>query len=514
MNRPILDGLIEYKEKEYYPWHMPGHKRRFHTIFPELIKDPFSIDITEVNGMDEFHCPEGMIKESIEQLKHIYGSDDSYYLVNGSTCGILAAISSVCKVGDEIIVARNCHTSVYKAIGLLNLKPIYVMPTWHENLRMFGEISADQIREALKNHPRAGAVLIVSPTYEGVVSDIQGIARVTDEFNVPFIVDEAHGAHFEFLHFRNEEGLSLEKDFPIPAILQGANIVIESLHKTLPAMTQCAILHTKNLKFDKQRLEECLSIYQSSSPSYVFMATMEACVTRMHEERGHLFKIYKNNIKEFRSKCQSLKHIHLVDYKDFGLVKEEAYDNGKLVFTFDCCGVKDNGSTKPFTGVLFGKILEEKYGQVLELMSANYVIAMTSIADSKEAFDSFFEIIREIDCELIDLDDSTDTNSIWGLNYNTVLEQKMLIGEAKNRNKTLVPLTDALGRISSEFIYAYPPGIPVITPGEVFSIEIIEEIKNAKKEQVNIKGVIGFDHSQEIKPELDRNKEMVYVIKE
>lgn len=340
MEQPILNGLIEYKTEGCYPWHMPGHKRRLNTIFPELVENPFLIDVSEVGNLDDFHHPEGIIKDAFDRAAKIYGTNKSYYLVNGSTCGILAAISAVCKPGDSLIVARNCHKSVYHAIQLLNISPIYIMPNWNGTLEIFGGIDLETVKKTIKEHPEAKGVIIVSPTYEGVVSDIEKIAKIAHKFNKPLIVDEAHGAHFEFMANANETISTTDyTKVPAPAIRLGADIVIESLHKTLPAMTQCAILHENSQLIDRRRLEEFLSIYQSTSPSYVFMASMEACIEKMNHERDGLFIIYKELLAEYRRRFGRLEHIHLVEEADLKKNSACGYDDGKLVFSVKNCGM-------------------------------------------------------------------------------------------------------------------------------------------------------------------------------
>ena len=220
MEQPILNGLIQYNTEGSYPWHMPGHKRRLNTIFPDMVENPFSIDVTEVSGLDELHDPKGIILEAEKRASQVYGSDKSYYLVNGATCGIMAAISTFCNHGDSIIVSRNCHKSVYNTIRLLGLKAVYLMPEWNEELNMFGGVSVDVLKKTLKEHPHVKAVLIVSPTYEGVVSDIEKIAKLTHKEKIPLIVDEAHGAHFEFMANVNETISSTNyRNVPRPAKL-------------------------------------------------------------------------------------------------------------------------------------------------------------------------------------------------------------------------------------------------------------------------------------------------------
>lgn len=485
MEQPILSGLTAYNTEGCYPWHMPGHKRRLNTIFPDIVENPFSIDVTEVGDLDEFHDPHGIISEAMNRAAEVYGSHKSYYLVNGSTCGIMAALSAVCRPGDKLIVARNCHKSVYNAIRLLQLRPIYIMPEWNEKLGMFGGVSPEQVRKMVKQYADAKCVMLVSPTYEGVVSDVEKIAKIVHKAGVPLIVDEAHGAHFEFMSNVNETiSTTNYKNIPNPAIRLGADIVIESLHKTLPAMTQCAILHEKSNIVDTERLEEYLSIYQSTSPSYVFLATTEACIEKMNYERDGLFIIYKELLSEYRKRFAQLSHIHLVEESDFKKQSACGYDDGKLVFSVKDCGYERDGEIIAMTGTKFGTILQEEYGQMMEMAAGNYVIAMTSVADSKEAFESLYLAMESIDAQLTDVEQSADT-----ILYKTLPEHKMNIAEAREHKRVDILFEDAIGKISGSYIYVYPPGIPIVTPGEVLSLDVMQEIKAAMDSDLNIKGI-------------------------
>jgi len=499
METPIMSGLIEYNTQGSYPWHMPGHKRRLHTIFPEIVDNPFSIDVTEVAGLDDFHHPTGIIKQALDRATQIYGSLQSYYLVNGSTCGILAAISAVCKPGDSIIIARNSHKAVYHAIRMLRLRPVYVMPDWNDKLSMFGGMSSEAVKKALKTHSDAKAVILVSPTYEGVVSDVEKIAKIAHKAKVPLIVDAAHGAHFEYMANVNEtiSTTNYEK-VPDPAIRLGADIVIESLHKTLPAMTQCAILHYKSGFIKQSRLEEYLSIYQSTSPSYVFMATMEACLKKMDHERDGLFIVYKQLLDEYRKKLQGLQHIHLVGENDFKKHNIYDYDDGKFVFSVENCGIPQEDGIRRVNGVVLSEILEKEYGQVMEMAAGNYVIAMTSVADTKEAFEALYQALETIDGQLTELNEITDMYNEEGVNYSLLPQRKMTIADAKESNLLEVSLEESVGHVCGEYIYIYPPGVPLIVPGEVITNEIIQEIRKAIKLGLNIKGLVkkGKEHNQ------------------
>ena len=509
MEQPILDGLIEYKTKGCYPWHMPGHKRRLNTIFPELVENPFLIDVSEVGNLDEFHHPEGIIKDAFDRAAKIYGTNRSYYLVNGSTCGILAAISAICKPGDSLIVARNCHKSVYHAIRLLNIRPVYIMPKWNDTLEMFGGIDLNTVKKTIKEYPEAKGIIIVSPTYEGVVSDVERIAKIAHKFNKPLIVDEAHGAHFEFMANVNETiSTTNYRKVPDPAIRLGADIVIESLHKTLPAMTQCAILHENSQLVDQKRLEEFLSIYQSTSPSYVFMASMEACIEKMDHERDGLFIIYKELLAEYRRRFSQLEHIHLVEEADFKKNSACGYDDGKLVFSIKNCGIMQGESIIPLNGVMLEKMLEQEYGQMMEMAGDSYVIAMTSVADSREAFEVLYQAIEAIDGQLTDFQTISDN-----ILYSRIPERNMEITEARNKSIEEIPFAEAVGRISGEYVYIYPPGIPIVTPGEIFSEEILNEVKKIVNKGFHVKGILQKEELYVDVVRTERKKEKVPIRK-
>lgn len=232
----LLKRLKEYGDSDFYPFHMPGHKRQYRDPFLSEFPNPFSIDITEINGFDNLHHPEGILKDSMEWAAEIYGSDKTYYLVNGSSCGILSAISATVDSRGTILMSRNCHKSAFHGVFLNQLNAKYIYPQFISEMGLQGGILAEDVEGLLKKYPDIDAVLVVSPTYDGVVSDIKAIAQVVHRFGVPLIVDEAHGAHFSF---------GKNNGFPVSALDLGADIVIQSLHKTLPSLTQTALLHAR-----------------------------------------------------------------------------------------------------------------------------------------------------------------------------------------------------------------------------------------------------------------------------
>ena len=305
--------LRNYADTDTYPFHMPGHKRNMAGS-----ENPYNIDITEITGFDDLHHADGIIKEAQQRAAKLYGADRCYYLVNGSTCGILSAISATTKKGDKIIVARNCHKSVYHALYLRELQPVYVYPEVSD-YNIQGQIRKEDIQEILEQNTDIKAVIITSPTYDGVVSDIAEIAKLVHAYNIPLIVDEAHGAHF-----------GLDESMPQNAINLGADCVIVSIHKTLPAFTQTALLLVNEGKADCQKIEEFLDIYETSSPSYILMAGIEKCIRVMTENSKELFARLNQNLDGFYKKMQALQKLHVLIEEDF---KDKAFEFDRLKFS-------------------------------------------------------------------------------------------------------------------------------------------------------------------------------------
>ena len=260
----LYDKLKAYSESDFYAFHMPGHKRNKALLGIEL---PYDLDITEIDGFDDLHHADGILKEEQERAARVFGAEESHFLVNGSTAGILSAVMGCTHRGDKILVARHCHKSIYHAIYMNGLVPRYVYPEFDISMHMNGEISKEDVAKALAAEPDIKAVVIVSPNYDGVVSDVKGIAEVAHSYRIRLIVDEAHGPHFGF-----------HPAFPGRANDLGADVVINSLHKTLPSLTQTAILHINGKLANRRRIKKYLDMLQSSSPSYIFMASLDACV--------------------------------------------------------------------------------------------------------------------------------------------------------------------------------------------------------------------------------------------
>lgn len=456
----IYESLKENAESGIYPMHMPGHKRN-----GEFLKmvNPYTIDITEVDGFDDLHAPEGIILEAMEKGKKLYSSRRCCLLVDGSTCGILSAVCACVPKGGKLIAARNCHKSVYNAMALTECESVFIMPGTDGKCGICAGITPDQVEKALSENPDASGVIITSPTYEGVVSDIAGIAEVTGKYGVPLIVDEAHGAHFGFSPL-----------FPKSAVSQGADIVIQSLHKTLPAFTQSAVLHICTEFGESFPVERYLSVFQSSSPSYILMAGMDRCFDILQKEGAELFGLYEKRLASFYQAAKDLKVVKVLPGEyPAGFMR----DKGKIVIDL---------TSSSLTGGDFSKLMLEKYKIQLEMASSGYAIAMTSICDTDEGFKRLLEALAETDSFLTK---TGERNSFAPLP--ATIERVMKISQALSAPSKSIDFKSAEGRVSGEFIYAYPPGIPIVAPGEKFTASVLSSIEELTGCGVSVKGSSG-----------------------
>lgn len=431
--RTLYDRLAEYGRSDYYGFHMPGHKRNCGMLGDRL---PYAIDITEIEGFDDLHHAEGILKSAQERAARVYHGEETHFLINGSSVGILSAVAGVTKRGDTILVARNCHKSVYHAIEMNGLNPVYLTPGFHTSVQMNTEITADEVRRALEENPGIRAVVIVSPTYDGVVSDVEAISEAAHEKGIPVIVDEAHGAHFGFHPY-----------FPENANTKGADIVIHSLHKTLPSLTQTALLHMNGKLAGRGKVRRYLHMLQSSSPSYVLMASIDSCVDLLENRREELFVPYVDNLRKLREELAGLRRLKLV--------QTERYDPSKIVVS---------GGDTGLTGRQLHQILLEEYHLQMEMAAGEYVLAMTSVADTPEGFQRLSCALREIDKKVKTSGSLRKKRIIPCLPKPDVVYNSSEIQDAGRTQSR--PLCDSVGYVSAEYAYLYPPGIPLIVPGE------------------------------------------------
>ena len=486
----IYDKLREYSKSDDYPFHMPGHKRRLGAL-PE-VRD---MDITEIEGFDNLHHATGIIRQAQQRAAQLYGSEETYYLVNGSTAGILAAISACTTYGGKILMARNSHKAAYHAVQIRGLQAVYLYPQGEgtfasktKNYEASGVIMPQDVECALSKDPEIQAVYITSPTYEGTVSDVKAIAQIAHKYGKPLIVDEAHGAHFGFHPY-----------FPENSVKAGADLVIHSVHKTLPSLTQTALLHRNGELTERAQVKEYLDIYQTSSPSYLLMASIDECVKMMAEETESLFATFVERLQEFYSRSESLQILYV--WKTF---PKPYRDPSKIVVS---AGEKG--------GKWLGEKLRKEYHIQVEMELADYVVMIATVADTQEGFDRLWKALEEIDGQLTRknsaavkdgvrshvrskdrIDKKADDHmDVTGEHRQMDIRPKavMTIAQATDIPRESVRLEESEGCISGEYIYLYPPGIPMIVPGEKINKTILEICAKCLQKGYDLQGLKDYE---------------------
>lgn len=427
----LHDVLDQYCDSDYLAMHMPGHKRNL-----DLVDAAFKNDITEIDGFDNLKNPDGLIRNIAQDAAHLWSADDALISVNGSTGLLLATVMALSSLG-KILIASNCHISVWHGIEMAGAEASLINP--ESDIHFAGRINPATLKVKLDEDPSIKSVIITSPTYEGMVSDTDSIYKITKERGVILAVDEAHGAHF-----------GLTPYFPASAT---ADIVIKSIHKTLSAPTQTAVMLFYGNSAPIKLITHYKNSIESSSPSYVLMSGIDMALTCAKD--NHVAK-WASAVATAREELQILRHMSL-----YG-----SDDPSKFVI---------------ISGGLSGYDLADKlrhdYHIEVEASFPSYIIAMTGIGDTSESLTRFVSALLEIDASLT----NADTTNIAGTAF--VNEGKVINGKtitaALTANHDEVPLSDIkkhVGRTSAEYLFAYPPGIPLLIPGDIITSEVAQDI--------------------------------------
>lgn len=451
--------LQEYAESDYYPYHMPGHKRR---LFGETLAPVVAWDITEIEGFDNLHDARGILHQLQLRAAEVYGAEESFFLVNGSTSGILSAVSAALPKKGKLLMVRGCHKSAYHAAYLRDLEITYLLPGMHPEFGCTLAATAAQVERALAEEADIGAVLIVSPTYEGLTAETAEIAELVHQRGIPLIVDEAHGAHLGF-----------HAGWQPNASRLGADLAVQSLHKTLPSMTQTAILHVNGGLINRRQLKRFLEIYQSSSPSYLFMAGMEEGIEITAAGAEKLFGDFEKNWNEMLEKLSCCKALRFL--------REKNMDKGKLVI-MDSIG-RLSGKQ------LYDKLLNQYHLQ-LEMAAGRYALAMFTIGDTTEGYERLTKALLLIDSELESESRSLTNRESCGQQGQWICPgQRYPLYKAWDKETEKVLLAEAAGRAAGGFIVQYPPDIPVVVPGEIITEEICCYLQECVNDGLTVQGI-------------------------
>lgn len=463
LNIPIYKALKSYIEEKPTPFHMPGHKMG-KGIPEDWSKFMGKMDLTEIGGLDNLHFPTGVIKEAQELAASAFGALETYFLVNGSSVGIHASIMTVCNPGDKIIVSRDCHRSVIGGVFLAGAHPVYVPVKVDENYKMPTFLNTKVLAEALEANPDARAVLITRPNYYGICSDIKKIAEITHSYGKVLIVDEAHGAHYKF-----------HSSLPETALSGGADICIQSAHKTLPALTQGAYLHLNSNFLDSidiDRLEFNLRLLQTTSPSYLLMSSLDLARALMEQYGEQLLENLMKNIDWLEKYVSELNGIMMFGEKDLAT---ENPDGGQSI-EFDKTRVVINLGGLGKTGYWAENELRKKFHVQVEMSDLFNIVCIATVADEKKDFEKLIDALRILSREQSDSYHEINKRDNLSMGSLDLPEQVMNPHRVFSSKSRHVQLKTSAGRISRDFIVPYPPGVPLLCPGEIINQDIIEYI--------------------------------------
>ena len=459
MNKSIREFLRDHGVMRPVSFHMPGHKGSdFYKEngYTDFLNNIMDYDITEIPGADNLFQAEDIILATMEKYKKLYDTRQSYLLVNGSSGGILASILTSVSKGGKLVMARNCHKSAFNALSLGDITPVYAFPETVEGYGILGKVEADEIARCLDENPEAEAVILPSPNYYGICSDIKAIAEEVHKRGKVLIVDQAHGAHLKFFN---------EADFPACAEEQGADLVINSIHKTLGSFTQTALLNVCSDRVDLPTLEDKLQVIESSSPSYPLMATLDINADIMLEKGETLMADWAENIRWFYEAAAGIDGL--------SIMKTAELDSTKLNLDMSAYG---------FNGNDLEEYLMEK-GIFIELVAGNLVMCMTGIGNKRSDFERLIDALEE----LTHLRTKAEVNKTEQPQALT----KKLQWKGIPAKKEMVSVDDAAGRVCAMSIIPYPPGIPIACPGEVLDEEILAYVKGRKLADEKVIGMTG-----------------------
>ena len=463
----LRERLARYSASGALPMHMPGHKRNL-TAAPFLAPLGGGLDITEIDGFDDLHHAAGVLKDEMDRAAALWGVRRTFFLVNGSTCGLLAAIYALGAGGGTAVAARSCHRAVYHGLELCGLRPRWLRPEWCGELGIWGSVSPGEVERALDEAPDARFVLLTSPTYEGVLSDISAIAAVCHARGVPLVVDEAHGAHLGF------------GGFPPGAVKLGADVAVQSAHKTLPSLTQTALLHLNGTLVEESAVERALGIFETSSPSYLLLSSLSGCVRFL--EKPDCFEAWRAGLAAFDRAASGLEHLRIPNY---GAMRGKTWpgvfgwDESKLVMFHFACGEESPhrfADLPPFTrgayagGYWLMDELRRGYGIELEMAQPHYAVAMTGAGDDEASLTRLARALLELDGET-----GGGFAAIPGP-PGPFPPAGTGLREALTAPFEAVPLEKAAGRLIAQYLWAYPPGVPLAAPGEELTAELLDRL--------------------------------------
>lgn len=454
--RPLIDALTAFQQQQPISFHVPGHKNGELSALPPEMRSALPYDLTEVTGLDDLHYPEEAIQEAQQLLAEAYGADQSFFLVNGSTIGNLAMVYAACQEGDTVIVQRNAHKSIFHALELAKARPVYVAPEWDEESLTASGVAFADITAAVMAYPEAAAVILTYPNYYGMATaGLKETIAFCQSQGMAVLVDEAHGAHFQ-----------IGDPFPASALAYGANVVVQSAHKTLPAMTMGSFLHIQGDLVNREKIKKYLRMLQSSSPSYLIMASLDDARAFVQTYSQPDIRYFKDKRKQFIRGLKSIPRLEVFESDDplKLMLRVEGYNGFQL------------------------KEQLEKAGIHAELADPYQVLLIMPLLKQIHAY-PFAEVRKRVKEAIRELEQYPgDALAVKMPIQQAISVPDISYAQMDTETREWIPYTASVGRISAGMVVPYPPGIPLIVPGEKWTLEKLEGLADYLATGAQIQG--------------------------
>jgi arginine decarboxylase len=452
---PLFTGLLEHVRRNPIPFHIPGHKKG-NGMLPEfrdfIGQNALSIDLINIAPLDDLHHPKGMIKEAQELAAEAFGADYTFFSVQGTSGAIMTMIMSVVGPGEKIIVPRNVHKSILSAIIFAGAIPIFVHPVMDADLGIAHGITTESVRKALEQHPTAKAVLVINPTYFGIAANLKEIVDLVHEYDIPVLVDEAHGVH---IHFHD--------DMPLSAMQAGADMAATSVHKLGGSMTQSSILNVREGRVSANRVKSVISMLTTTSTSYLLLASLDAARRQLFEHGKEMIDKVLELAAYARDEINDIPGLRCVGKEILGSAATYDMDSSKLTIQVRGIGL---------TGHQVEVWLREKYNIEVELSDLYNILCIITPGDSILTVTILVQALRE----LARIQMGKDSMKPLSVHLPNIPALSLSPREAFYSETEIIPLREAAGRIMAEFIMVYPPGIPIMLPGEIITQDNINYI--------------------------------------
>jgi len=462
---PLLSALLSYMQDETIPFHVPGHKQgRGNRELTELLgENCMQIDLTCFDGLDNICNPVSVIKEAESLAAQLYGADNAFFLVNGTTSGIQAMIMSVCNPGDKILIPRNAHKSAIGGIIVSGAIPVYLEPEIDEYMGVAMGITPEAVINALENNSDIKALFIINPTYYGIASNLKAIVDIAHTYKIPVIVDEAHGAHLKF-----------NKNLPLSAMEAGADMAASSTHKLGGSLTQSSLLlHQGNL-ISREKIKAVLNLAQTTSPSYILLASLDVARKQLATNGQEMISEAYRLALWAREEIQKIDGLYLLGEDVIGQPGCFDFDPTKIVINVRELGI---------SGYEIERILRKEFKIQVELSDLFNIILLVSLGDSESTLNPLIKALKDISGRYSLRNVIKYFIPLPNIPESVVSPREAFYDETKN-----IQLADAEGEISAEMIMAYPPGIPIVCPGERLTREIIDYVNILKNENAILQG--------------------------